>query len=1278
VGKRVRLGVRKESSPGRSPRRRYALLAALAAAAALVAFPGLSGATPTDLPDVTTGAATSLTNASATLNGTVNPNDPDTTAMYDYTFTWSTAPDLSTTAGSGGGTITGTTTDQSVSSPATGLSANTTYYFQLCAVSEADNTDANCGSIQNFTTDDKPTVTTTAASAIGQTTATLNGTVDPNDPVDGGNFTFSWGTKSGGPYSTGSGGGSFGAGTSAGPVSFSIPSGLTANTTYYFELCATNDWGKRCGGEQSFTTVSPPPTETVGTPTGITSSGVTLSGTVNPNGAPVSHVYFEYSLDMSYGSSTNATPNTITASLTSAHAVQATLTGLQAGATFHYKLCATNTTDTSCNSSDNTFTTYSLPTAVLSADTTSGPAPLTVTFDGSASSDPNPGGAITSWKLTFGDGSAPATGTGAQLGSIPPHTYANPCSCMAKLTVTDAEGDTDMTTLGIQVNVNQPPVASLTAPTTSGTVPLTVTFDGSGSFDPDGIPLQSWSLDFGDGSNTGLMGPGPVSDDIAHTYTTPGNYTATLTVTDSSNATDTATVSITVNPQPSISINDVSQYEPPSGTTNFVFTLTLSATSTNDVKVNYATADGTATAGTDYNATSGTLKIPAGTACPGDPSCQITVQVIGSTRYESAKTFKVNLSNPVGATIADGTGTGTILNNNPPPLLIIQSGAAPEGNTGSLVSGTQTWGDNGSLQLGDASGFPSTAGAHTFYTSTPGQVAITKYTYQGISGNTLHDVSPAGSVNAGQWAFQPRTITLTVLVCDPVATIGTDPGDCVPTTSGSDTTVKYSTSDGHSADTHIPVVEGQDYVHAADTLDIPAGAQSGQINVWEIPNTTPENLADPTEDVTRFFFVNLASPSGATIRWGLGSATIIDDDGLNPPPIKSASVSAIGADHATVCTVVNPNGAATDVWVQYGTTDSYGKQTPVQSLPTGFVDQSLCFTLTGLSAGTTYDYQVVADHPYPPPLSGGVTTYGDQMTFPTDKLPIAVLKADKTNVSTGQAVTFNGSASSDPDGSISSWKLDFGDGSSASGSGPMSNTMKHKYTSPCSCTASLTVTDNQGATSKPAKVVIKVSKVGPLPLLSALSRKVGPTSAKVSVHVDPNGAPTKVWVEYGTTPSNGSTSTSVMVPRGSAKTVTLTLTGLNQRTSYYFHVVASHTDGGQAAMPNPDATFKTPKLKPIHIGLKTRTVTVTGGVAPIPFTCKGNAVFLCHIQVLLELGSKPVGSKSFTLLPGHSKIVRVKLTRAALRKLSDGPLHLTITVSLGGASLQTMHVTVLP
>jgi uncharacterized delta-60 repeat protein len=113
---------------------------------------------------------------------------------------------------------------------------------------------------------------------------------------------------------------------------------------------------------------------------------------------------------------------------------------------------------------------------------------------------------------------------------------------------------------------------------------------------------------------------------------------------------------------PAISIDDVIVTEGNSGTTNATFTVTLSQASTQTVSVQATTADGSATAGSDYTATSGTV-----TFAPDDTSEPFTVPVIGDTDVESDETFAVNLSSPTNATIAEGQGTGTITNDDSPP-----------------------------------------------------------------------------------------------------------------------------------------------------------------------------------------------------------------------------------------------------------------------------------------------------------------------------------------------------------------------------------------------------------------------------------------------------------------------------------------------------------------------------------------------------------------------------------------------------------------------------------
>lgn len=96
------------------------------------------------------------------------------------------------------------------------------------------------------------------------------------------------------------------------------------------------------------------------------------------------------------------------------------------------------------------------------------------------------------------------------------------------------------------------------------------------------------------------------------------------------------------------------------------FTVALSAASGKTVTVDYATANDTAVAGSDYIATSGTL-----TFAPGEISKTITVQVKGDITDELDETFLVNLSGETNVTIADGQGIGSITDNDPIPTISV-------------------------------------------------------------------------------------------------------------------------------------------------------------------------------------------------------------------------------------------------------------------------------------------------------------------------------------------------------------------------------------------------------------------------------------------------------------------------------------------------------------------------------------------------------------------------------------------------------------------------------
>jgi len=125
-----------------------------------------------------------------------------------------------------------------------------------------------------------------------------------------------------------------------------------------------------------------------------------------------------------------------------------------------------------------------------------------------------------------------------------------------------------------------------------------------------------------------------------------GNASAVLTIMDD-------------DPKPTLSINDVSKAEGNSGTTNFDFTVTLSAASGQVVSIDYTTFGVSAVPGSDFQLASGTL-----TFSPGDTQKQLTVLVNGDTQDEPDQTFTVELSKPVNATYTKYDGLGTIVNDD--------------------------------------------------------------------------------------------------------------------------------------------------------------------------------------------------------------------------------------------------------------------------------------------------------------------------------------------------------------------------------------------------------------------------------------------------------------------------------------------------------------------------------------------------------------------------------------------------------------------------------------
>lgn len=122
-------------------------------------------------------------------------------------------------------------------------------------------------------------------------------------------------------------------------------------------------------------------------------------------------------------------------------------------------------------------------------------------------------------------------------------------------------------------------------------------------------------------------------------------------------------------PPPTVSIGDVSIQEGDDGTKIANLTVNLSKASGKPIGLQYATADNTAFAGSDYVATSGSL-----TFQPGETQKVVAVQINGDTFFEADETFFINFTNPVDVTLTDAQGMGTIANDDTLKLILDESG----------------------------------------------------------------------------------------------------------------------------------------------------------------------------------------------------------------------------------------------------------------------------------------------------------------------------------------------------------------------------------------------------------------------------------------------------------------------------------------------------------------------------------------------------------------------------------------------------------------------------
>ena len=277
------------------------------------------------------------------------------------------------------------------------------------------------------------------------------------------------------------------------------------------------------------------------------------------------------------------------------------------------------------------------------------------------------------------------------------------------------------------------------------------------------------------------------------------------------------------------------------------------------------------------------------------------------------------------------------------------------------------------------------------------------------------------------------------------------------------------------------------------------------------------------------------------------------------PDVTTGAASGISASSATLNATVDPNGRATTYYFEYGTSTSYGTQTSSRSAGSATSAQSENVTISGLTAGHTYHFRVVAQ-------SDAGSATGKDSTFTTSSAP-AVATGDAASVAPTSA-TLKGSVT--PNGLATTWWFEYGTSTSYG-----SKSSSHSAGSGTSASSvSLGITSLKVATTYHYRLVAQntsgksygsdrtFTTVGAPASQTGGAQNVGPDSALMTGSLDTHGRSTTWRFDYGTSTAYGkSTSWKSAGSKAGAQSVSTTLTGLSSSTTYHYRLVAKSDAG---------------------------------------------------------------------------------------------------------------------
>ena len=473
------------------------------------------------------------------------------------------------------------------------------------------------------------------------------------------------------------------------------------------------------------------------------------------------------------------------------------------------------------------------------------------------------------------------------------------------------------------------------APTIDDATPVvgeTLTASASGVGDPDGLAGATFTWQWirvSGGADTRISGAtsetyAVVAGDVGATLKVEARFTDDDGTGETVTSAETAAV---VRPAV-LSIGDARVDEGDTGSVTLGFAVTLDRAATEAVRVDWATSDGSARAGTDYTAGSGTVTFGA-----GDSRRTVSVTVAGDMVDEPNETLTVTLSGASGATVGDGVATGTITDDDDAPAvtLVLTPASVSEAGGQSTVTARldRPSSEATVVAVSAAPVAPAVAGDYTLSASTALTIAAGRTASTGVVAITAVDdtvdaphktVTVSATATNAQGVTAPSSVTLTIRDDDdaPAVTLRLS-SDSISEAVGQ-STVTATLDRASSAATTVtvtvapvaPAVAGDYTLSASTALTIAAGrtASTGTVTITAVDNAVDAPHKTVTVSATAANAQGVTAPGSVTL-------TVRDDDDAPAVTLRLSpdSVGEAGGTSTVTAALDRPSSEETTVTV---------------------------------------------------------------------------------------------------------------------------------------------------------------------------------------------------------------------------------------------------------------------------------------------------------------------------------------------------------------------------